>query len=232
MTNHGLPDDLPSDDVTEAQLHALLRDARDHYNVPPAMPVFDAMWTRIEHDAFGPADEDRVAGVVPIHAARGRWARAFRNHGAWAGLAAGLLIGVVMGRQTTPTPVPAVVTAAADTAVDMAEPVDLETARYLGQTAALLVSLPVEPRGTVIDVNFASRAQQLLATTRVLLDAASDAETRALLEDLELVLAQIVGIRAGNRSQELELINQALEQRELLPRLHSAVNGNPVSHAD
>lgn len=229
MTDHTTSDDrFPAADGDDARLAALLDEARDHYNVPRTMPSFDTMWANIEAEAF---DAGRNSGIVPIRSAR-RWTRAFRNYGAWAGLAAGLLIGVLAGRQSMQPPAPAVQAATADTVSESKEPVDAETARYLGQTAALLVSLPAEPRGNVIDAAFAVRAQQLLATTRVLLDVAPDAETRALLEDLELVLAQIVGIRAGNRREELELINQALEQRELLPRLHSVVNASPMASAD
>lgn len=232
MDREDRDDRTARDDEADAQLQALLHGAREHYNVPRHTPSFDHMWTRIEQVAFGDDSARGSGGVIALATTRRAWGRSLRDHGAWVGLAAGLLIGVLAGRQTVRMPAASRVVAVADTAPAEAAPVDLETARYLGQTAALLVSLPGEPRGTVIDEAFATRAQQLLATTRVLLDAADDSETRALLEDLELVLAQIVGIRANNRTEELELINQALEQRELLPRLHSAVNGSSLASAD
>jgi hypothetical protein len=49
---------------------------------------------------------------------------------------------------------------------------------------------------------------------------------RALLEDLELVLAQVVRLQNGQNGQdrtELDLINRALEQRDVIPRLRTAV---------
>lgn len=230
MTDHRFPDDAPIlRDAVDPQLQDLLRDAREHYNVPQTLPAFEGMWARVEREAFGSQGQAPTADVLPMRARRRGAARLFRNYGAWAGLAAGLVIGVIGGRQSIRPAASPALTAKAVQASAPDTPVDAATARYLGQTAALLVSLPVEPRGTVIDANFADRAQQLLSTTRLLLDAATEPETRALLEDLELVLAQIVGIQAGNRREELELINQALEQRELLPRLQSAVNANSVS---
>jgi hypothetical protein len=44
-----------------------------------------------------------------------------------------------------------------------------------------------------------------------------------LFEDLELVLAQIVRLQSQQSREELELIRQALEQRDVLPRLRDAV---------
>ena len=68
------------------------------------------------------------------------------------------------------------------------------------------------------------RAGELLTTTRLLLDAPSvDDKTRALLEDLELVLTQVVRLQTETGREDLRLIREALEQRDLLPRLHTAV---------
>jgi hypothetical protein len=66
-----------------------------------------------------------------------------------------------------------------------------------------------------------------LLTTRLLLDSPSGADPsmRNLLEDLELVLVQVVRLekeRAPSRSTELELIRQALDQRDVIPRLRTA----------
>jgi hypothetical protein len=45
---------------------------------------------------------------------------------------------------------------------------------------------------------------------------------RNLLEDLELVLAQVVRLHDAPSRTELDLIHQALDQREVLPRLTNA----------
>jgi hypothetical protein len=69
-------------------------------------------------------------------------------------------------------------------------------------------------------------ARDVLSSTRLLLDspASRDPQLRALLADLELVLAQIVQL-SGTPLQagERELIGRAMRDRDLLPRLRSAV---------
>ena len=59
----------------------------------------------------------------------------------------------------------------------------------------------------------------------VLLDseaAGSDPQLQALLDDLELVLAQVVRLPAGRDSTQSALINEALQTRDVLPRLRTA----------
>jgi hypothetical protein len=46
---------------------------------------------------------------------------------------------------------------------------------------------------------------------------------RALLEDLELVLAQVVRLQNDRSRAGLDFINQALRQRDVIPRLRTAV---------
>jgi hypothetical protein len=45
------------------------------------------------------------------------------------------------------------------------------------------------------------------------------------LEDLELVLAQVAQLPAASRrnAAELEIINEALEERDVVPRIRTAV---------
>ena len=88
-----------------------------------------------------------------------------------------------------------------------------------------LVSLPSEGRSDRADDLYMNRAHDLLLTTRLLLDspASADPRFRNLLEDLELVLAQVVRLQSDQSRAELDLIRQALEQRDVLPRLRTAV---------
>src|SRR5262249_1700834 len=106
----------------------------------------------------------------------------------------------------------------------MARPYELETSRYLGQTAALLVSLPSEIKAGGSSTQFAMRASELLSRTRLLMDspAANDPAIRALLHDLELVLMQVVRVQANGNRTDLDLINRALDQRDVIPRLRTA----------
>jgi hypothetical protein len=106
---------------------------------------------------------------------------------------------------------------------------DPATSRYLGQAAALLIALPAEANVGRPDQPFMKRANELLLTTRLLLDSQSgnDPAMRNLLEDLELVLVQVVRLekeRQPSRRTELELIQQALDQRDVIPRLRSAAS--------
>jgi hypothetical protein len=109
----------------------------------------------------------------------------------------------------------------------MGEPYGRNTAEVLGQTAVLLAALPGEVReGRAADDRFSTQARRLLVSTRLLLDSpvASDQRLRTLLEDLELVLAQIAQLSTTPRNDaEIELITEALEQRDVVPRIRVAV---------
>ncbi|HEX9106206.1 MAG TPA: hypothetical protein VF832_03240, partial [Longimicrobiales bacterium] len=104
-----------------------------------------------------------------------------------------------------------------------------------GQAELLLTSFRAESkaRGSV-DPQVAEWAGDILSSTRLLLDspAGRDPKLKGLLEDLELVLAQIVQLRdvpANARRGDADLIDHALQQRDLLPRLRTAVPaGAPV----
>lgn len=76
-------------------------------------------------------------------------------------------------------------------------------------------------------------ARDVLSSTRLLLDspAGHDPQMRTLFTDLELILAQIVQLSGMPlQARERELIDRALRDRDLLPRLRSAVpNGLATS---
>jgi hypothetical protein len=66
----------------------------------------------------------------------------------------------------------------------------------------------------------------VLSSTRLLIDspAGRDPQMRTLFTDLELVLAQIVQLSGTPlQASERELIDRAMRDRDLLPRLRSAV---------
>ena len=111
------------------------------------------------------------------------------------------------------------------------EPVLVIGAGPVGQTAALLISLPSKEARGKTDAVFAGKASDLLVTTRLLMDspAARDPQMRSLLEDLELVLVQIARLRGEKSKADLDLIHQAVEQGDVLSRLNSAVVTNQSS---
>jgi hypothetical protein len=201
----------------------LIRDLPRSFNAPPEPPL-DEMWTTVEDAHFN--------APVPISPRRGLTSRA-----PWLAAAAALVVGVGIGRYLpsggTPTenaPSPSAIAAnpaspASDTSA-VADAYRDQTNRYLGQAAALLISLPSKDANGRTDAAFATRATDLLVTTRLLIDspaAAQDPRLHSLLEDLELVLVQIARLRSEKNRGDLDLIHQAVEQGDVLSRLNSAV---------
>jgi hypothetical protein len=199
------------------------------FNSPPAPPL-DEMWAVIEDAHF-----NAPSAVVP--------ARRPMFNTSWLAAAAALLIGIGIGHYLpraanldakSPTPVAvgssSSIGSSADTSA-VAEAYRDQTSRYLGQTAALLISLPSKDAHGKTDAVFAGKASDLLVTTRLLMDspAARDPQMRSLLEDLELVLVQIARLRGEKSRADLDLIHQAVEQGDVLSRLNSAVVTNQSS---
>jgi hypothetical protein len=215
--------------MTDDRFDELMRDAAQTYNRPSEAPL-DKMWDAVERTAWGAAP----TAAAPRFSMRAP---------GWA-IAATLIVGIGLGRaslmlnRAAPTqpaiqaPAPANTVASIRSDSSAAEPYEAETSRYLGQTAALLIALPSEVRAGRADDRFVARAGELLTRTRLLLDspAANDPSMRSLLDDLELVLAQVVRLQNNHTSRtELDLINRALEQRDVIPRLRTAVADNSAN---
>jgi hypothetical protein len=198
--------------MDDKRLDQLLEDAARTYRVPPE-PPFDSMWARVEREAFNRPARRLVPG----------W-RIFA-----AGVAASLLIGVVAGRMTVratgDAPFPLSPRSVALTPVTNNAPYQRATEEFLGRTALLLAALPADGKGAAARQQLSGQASQLLTTTRLLLDSpvGTDARMKQLLEDLELVLAQVSRLPAQRNTTDLTLIAQTLEERDLVPRIRSAV---------
>jgi uncharacterized membrane-anchored protein YhcB (DUF1043 family) len=199
----------------------VIRDLPRSFGAPPPPPL-DEMWAVIEDAHFNAQSS--------VSMRRGRIAGA-----PWLAAAAALLIGIGIGRYlprgTKPAANPAatlsIATAKPSPAKDTSAVADAyrdQTSRYLGQAAALLISLPARDASGKTDASFAGKAADLLVTTRLLIDspAAQDQKLRSLLEDLELVLVQIARLRTERSRGDLDLIHQAVEQGDVLSRLNSA----------
>ena len=202
--------------MDDEKLDELLADAVRSYRPPPAAPL-DAIWSRVEAEAFAKPRPARAPG--------------WRTFG--GAIAATLVFGVLIGRATAtrgaavtaaPSPVRLASSAPAD-------PYQRSTQEFLGRTAALLVALPSKDRPGTNDGKLAGQAQQLLGTTRLLLDSpvGRDQRMKDLLEDLELVLAQVARLQPQRPGESLTLINEALEERDVVPRIRSAVAGLSIS---
>jgi len=202
--------------MDEQELQNQLKELGKHWRVPPEPPL-DRMWARIEQEAF-------VAPPKPVW----RWTRTFLP------LAATLVLGFGIGQVAPPffrspaatvPPTVAVEPSVSDdtparNASSTAPFVGVAT-DYLARVTALLVTLAAEPRDRPSVLYTTTQARDLLATTRLMMDAAEPIEPRLrlLLEDLELVLAQIVQLPARPSAPDVSLIDQAVDQREVLPRL-------------
>lgn len=188
--------------MDDERLDALLADAERHYHRPPPAPV-ETIWAGVAEELYRRPARRRLP-----------WAT--------AGIAAAaLLVGAVGGRLSVRTPPPAT-RAQLDPALD---PADRATERLLGQTAVLLAALPSSRDTTLVDPSIAADGRRLLGTTRLLLDspAADNARIRNLLLDLELVLAQVARLQHQRAHDELNFIQSALDERDIVPRLQSAV---------
>lgn len=184
-------------------------------------PPLDRMWEAIEPAAF------TAPARTPV-----RWLRTLLP------LAAMLVIGFGIGRMAPPpsrtspeglieAELPAIPAASASDA----RPFVGVATNYLERVTALLLTLAGESgRGQPVEYK-ASQARDLLATTRLLMDSPDPIEPqlRVLLEDLELVLAQIARLPARPEAPDVYLIDQALDQREVIPRLRVYLAETPTS---
>ena len=215
--------------MMDDELDERTREVLRGYRVPPEPPL-DAMWDAIEERHFGTP----VVSLVDRATTRGKAKRTMRwrvGTPSWsvlvAAIAAALVLGVALGRMSQRM-APQVAEYDREGRYDWvanAEPYRDATTEYLGQTVALLTALPAAARDGQPDARFVTQASDLLTTTRLLLDspaAASDPRLKSLLEDLELVLAQLSRLPSEHSKTELNLIAEALEQRDVVPRVRAA----------
>jgi hypothetical protein len=106
----------------------------------------------------------------------------------------------------------------------------LAALEHLVKTEVLLTSFQVDARAGRVDYGLELWARELLSTTRLLLDspAATEPRLEGLLRDLELVLVQIAQYPESRGPGELELIDQALLDNDVITRLRLAVPSGPL----
>ncbi|MGE0440160.1 MAG: hypothetical protein AB7L66_07085 [Gemmatimonadales bacterium] len=197
------------------RIEPLLEQHGDSYRTPTDPPL-ERMWGAIEARLDGQAP--RAAAPV-----RRSWPRGLA-------LAAMLLLGIGIGWTGARfAPFGGTPSRAAEPAPLEVVPASLETpspfvglARdYFQQTTGLVVALAGDLRGGSVPTGTIRQAQSLLSTTRLLLDGPlPEPAMRDLLQDLELVLAQVARLPAVRYQQpETQLIADAMDQREVLSRL-------------
>jgi len=199
--------------MTDDRFEERLRDAAQDYHRPPATPR-EELWR----------------GIAAARAARQRRIVAFRPALRWGvGIAAVLALGVAIGRwSATGSPPSGDAGTGERTSAFVYQ---LAAAQYLTRTEALLTGFRAETRAGVPTAQFSVQARDLLCTTRLMLDspAARDVRLKSLLEDLELVLAQIAQLPSSGDRDDVQLINQGLEQRSVLLRVRTASPPGPGS---
>ncbi len=236
-------DDMNDDDIVEPsdpQFDAWIESVAPSLNAPPVTPRLE-MW-----DAIAAAQTAAVPGVLRFR--RARWIVP-------TAIAAALLIGVGIDRFAARSERVASITPRADGAPtspkvggvtpsetegsspDPARLYRLAAIQTLSQAEALLTAY----RASDIAKTNAPAARQLglwgrdvLSSTRLLIDspAGDDPQLRSLLNDLELVLVQIIRLSgAPLDSSDRALIDKALRDRDLLPRIRTAVPAGIVGAA-
>ncbi len=109
-------------------------------------------------------------------------------------------------------------------------PYRLAALQHMTRVEALLTSYEAEAKAGRQDDQMQAWSKDLLSTTRLLMDspAGRDPKLRPLLEDLELVLAQIQQATSSHgRTSDREMVVDGMEKRGVLPRLRTAIPAGP-----
>jgi hypothetical protein len=200
----------PEDDRYEE----LMRQMAEEYPPPPD-PRTELMWRVIEARAFAPRARRWWTGPLALAAT----------------LIVGIGVGYFAGRRGTDS-LPSRPVAAgqpAQFAIRESPFVGVAT-NYLEQTTSLLIAVGGDLQSGQVPGGTVTRARDLLSTTRLLLDSGiDDPRLRELLEDLELVLAQVARLQQNADAPDGALITQALNERDVLPRLTYYLADNTVA---
>jgi hypothetical protein len=197
--------------MTQERFDQFLREAGRGYNQPPETPR-DALWVAIQKERTQRKDR-------PMR--RLRWIQ-------WGVAAAAVLaLGVAIGRVSAPNGAPSGLAAADGAPVRAYRMAALE---HLQLVETFLTVFRTEAAAQPMEMA-PGAARELLLTTRLVLDspAGRDVRLAELLQDVELVLAQIASLSGEHDPQELDLIDQGMEQRRVLLRLRAIGPDGPAA---
>lgn len=210
----------------------------DAHVVPDEDPAFDAWIRKTAPTLNAPNAAPRLEMWAAIQAARRTAAAPPRRRMPWilmSAIAAALLVGVAIDRfalqRVDPgsAPVAAVPVTPPSDASDPSRLYRMAAAQTLTQAEALLTafrSSGTTQQSRVATEQLGTWGRQVLGSTRLLIDspAGEDPQLRALLDDLELVLVQIIQLSGAKLDPtDRALIDGALERSDLLPRIRTAV---------
>ena len=220
---------------SDPQFDAWIAKVAPTLNAPNAAPRAE-MWDAIQaaQNTARDAQAGLVPGVTPLR----------RSWRLMSVIAAALLLGVAIDRPALRrADHPRVASSGADAdrgasaeaskaSTDPARLYRMAAAQTLTQAEALLIAYrasEVPQHNPAAARQLGSWGRQVLSSTRLLLDspAGTDPQLRPLLDDLELVLVQIIRLSgAPLDASERELIDRALQDRNLLPRIRTAMPAN------
>lgn len=210
--------------MNQSEFDEWLSEAAAEVRVPPETPR-EEIWAGIQ----AARGEDELL--------RRRDRRRLRWMEWGVGIAALLLIGIGLGRYSV-RPEPAAPAPEAASSEGSSTAYRLVTAQHLSQAEALLTLTRSASEADDLDAQTIAWAKDLLSTTRLLLDSpdGNDPRLRALLQDLELVLAEITQLRSAPASgaaadEELNLVKKSIEHVDVLPRLRTAIPAGAVAAA-
>lgn len=203
--------------MSDDRFEDFLRRAAPGYRRPPQTPR-EAMWARI------------VAERAERKLERARQPSAGQLWVRWGLAAAAVLaVGIGIGRAIGPRPGPGPsgmrpTGAPAPAGEQVPAAFRIAALDHLRHVETFLTVFQSEARQGSVE-QMPGLARSLLENTRLLMDSpvGHDAWMAALLDDVEVVLAQIASYGGGRDRGELELIERGIEQRGLLLKLHSAV---------
>lgn len=218
--------------MIEDRFEEFLDSSAREYHRPPETPR-DAIWEQIQaarrERAASPANRPpdstpRPVVDLPTYRQRRVPLRLV------LGIAAVLALGVALGRLTlssragTPTPTPAV---AAGGMPRQSLALKLTAIEHLSRVESLLTDYQTQSA----TVEFRGQAEDLLSSTRLLLDSPklTESRLRSLLEDLELILVQLTQLQSNAGPEERALIDDGLTQREIRSRLRNAIPAGPTA---
>lgn len=199
-----------------------LRHAAKDYHAPVTPPA-DAIWSAIEEDV---AKAIRPAQVTPFPQRRTWIAVA-------TGIAATLMLGVAVGRWSATAPtlapiVPSVAVSSATTTDDStrsAAHAQAVTLSHLADAEVFLTVVRSDLKAGRSDAERAARSRDLLVRTRLLLGASADRSpaVEQLLEDLELLLAEIAALPKSRPAMDLRLLDETMREGNVLPRIRATL---------
>ncbi len=212
--------------MTDDRFEEWLKEASHGYNAPPGDVPREAMWSAI-------AETRRAAGARSL-SERDEATPARRP--AWWGLAlaagvvltAGIGIGYWMRGGASRSIAATTPAAAPDTSgargIGQSTPYDVAAVQHFSAAEALLTSYRASAPDSS-DVAVRRWARDLLSTTRLLLDspASTDPRRRQLLEDLELILAQIVQLPPDAPASDRESISRSILREQVLTRIRTSI---------